>query len=64
MFLYAKVTYGFRLPQEYDEMKKFEADNDMSKFRKTEDTIATRYTQTVEACYPYRSKERANEGGD
>lgn len=61
MFVHAEVTYGFNLPQDYNELMQFEANEDLSKYRKTEDTIATRYMATVNAAYPYKPKERSNE---
>ena len=57
MFVHAEVTYGFNLPQDYNELIQFEANEDLSKYRKTEDTIATRYTVTVNMAYSYKSKE-------
>lgn len=60
MFVYAEVTYGFYLPQDYNELMQFEAHEDVSRYRKTVDTIAARYTVTVDATYPYRPKERSN----
>ena len=59
MFVHAEVTYGFNLPQDYDELMQFEANEDLSRYRKTEDTIATRYTATVNTAYPYKPKERS-----
>jgi len=59
MFVHAEVTYGFNLPQDYNELMQFEANEDLRKYRKTEDTIATRYTTTVDVAYPYKSKERS-----
>ena len=58
MFVHAEITYGFSLPQDYDELKLFEENEDLSRYRKTEDTIATRYTATVDVAYPYKPKER------
>lgn len=60
MFVHVEVTYGFNLPQDYDELKLFEANENLSRYRKTEDTIATRYTATVNATYPYKTKERSD----
>ena len=57
MFVHAEVVYGFNLPQDYDELKRFEAETDTSRMQKTEDTIATRYKVVVDATYPYKSKE-------
>ena len=57
MFVHAEVVYGFYMPQDYDELKQFEAETDTSKMKKKEDTIATRYIVTVNATYPYKSKE-------
>lgn len=45
--------------QDYDEMLQFEANEDLSRYRKTEDTIAIRYTAVVDVTYPYRPKERS-----
>jgi pantothenate synthetase len=59
MFVHAEVTYGFNLPQDYNELMQFEANEDLRKYRKTEDTIATRYTTTVNVAYPYKPKERS-----
>ena len=59
MDVHAEVTYAFYLPKDYDELKLFEANEDLSRYRKTEDTIATRYTATVNAAYPYKPKERS-----
>lgn len=59
MFIHAEVTYGFNLPQDYDELMQFEANEDLTKYRKTVDTIATRYTATVNTAYPYKPKERS-----
>ena len=47
------------LRQDYNELMQFEANEDLSKYRKTEDTIATRYTATVNTAYPYKPKERS-----
>lgn len=44
MWIHTEITYGFYMPQEYDELKRFEAKTDVSKARRTEDTIAVRYT--------------------
>ena len=55
MTVYGEVTYVFYLPQNYDEMKQFEAENDLSIYRRTEDTIAVRYSHKVNATYPYKS---------
>ena len=57
MYIQAKIIYGFRLPQEYNELKQFEAEHDISKMRKSEDTVATRYIYTINTAYPYKSKE-------
>lgn len=43
MTIHFEITYIFYLPKDYEKMKEFEAENDLSKYRKTEDTIATRY---------------------
>lgn len=43
MTIHNETTYIFYLPQDYDEMRQFEAENDLSRAKKTEDTIATRY---------------------
>lgn len=56
MTVYAKVVYVFYMPQDYEEMKRFEAENNTSIYRKTEDTIATRYIYEINATYPYKSK--------
>ena len=56
MFVHSEVTYGFEMPDEYDELKQFEADTDLSKARKTEDTIAVRYTLTADARCKYIGK--------
>ena len=58
MTVYAKVVYLFYMPQDYEEMKRFEAENDTSIYRRTEDTIATRYTYVTNATYPYKSKNK------
>ena len=57
MFVHSEVTYGFNMPDEYDELKQFEADTDLSKARKTEDTIAVRYTWTVDASGKYEGRK-------
>lgn len=59
MHIHAEVTYAFYQPQDYDEMKLFEENVDLSRYRKAEDTIATRYTAIVDATYPYKPKERS-----
>lgn len=61
MFVHAEVVYGFYMPQDYDELNRFEAETDTTKMKKSEDTIATRYTVTVDATYPYKSKEPQKE---
>lgn len=57
MFVHSEITYGFEMPAEYDELKQFEADTDLSKARKTEDTIAVRYTFTVDASGKYEGRK-------
>ena len=59
MYVQVEATYAFYLPKDYDELKLFEANEDLRKYRKTEDTIATRYTTTVNTAYPYKPKERS-----
>ena len=61
MFVRAEITFGFSLPQDYNELMQFEANEDLSKYRKTEDTIATRYTTVVNETYPYKPKERSEQ---
>ena len=56
MTVFGEITYVFYMPQDYDEMKKFEAENDLSIYRRAEDTIAVRYKYKVNATYPYKSK--------
>jgi hypothetical protein len=60
MFVHAEVTYGFNLPQDYDELKLFEANEDLPRYRKTEDTIATRYTVTADVAFPYKQRKGAS----
>lgn len=43
MNIHFEITYIFYLPKDYEKMKEFEAENDLSKYKKTQDTIATRY---------------------
>lgn len=59
MTVHGEITYIFYLPQDYDELMQFEANEDLSRYRKTEDTVATRYTATVNTAYPYKPKERS-----
>ena len=58
MFVHSEVTYGFNMPDEYDELKRFEADTDLTKARKTEDTIAVRYTFTADVRSKYKGKAK------
>lgn len=57
MTVYGEVTYVFYMPQDYDELKLFEAENDLSLYKRKADTIAVRYTYKTNATYPYKSKE-------
>ena len=57
MTVFGEITYVFYMPQDYDELKLFEAENDLSIYKRTEDTIAVRYKYKVNATYPYKSKE-------
>lgn len=59
MYVHVEATYAFYLPKDYDELKLFEANEDLSRYRKTEDTIATRYTTIAGVEYPYKPKERS-----
>ncbi len=59
MYVHVEATYAFYLPKDYDELKLFEANEDLRKYRKTEDTIAIRYTTVVGVEYPYKPKERS-----
>lgn len=43
MWIHTEITYGFYMPKEYDELKRFETNHDVSKAKRTEDTIAVRY---------------------
>ena len=56
MTVYGEVTYVFYMPQDYDEMKQFEAENDLSLYKREIDTIAVRYKYKTNATYPYKSK--------
>lgn len=51
MTAHIEITYIFYLPKDYDELKQFEAENDLSKYKKTEDTIATRYKCVSDISY-------------
>lgn len=57
MTVFAEVTYVFYMPQDYDELKLFEAENDLSLYKRKIDTIAVRYIYETNATYPYKSKE-------
>ena len=57
MFIHTETTYGFHMPDEYEELKRFESDVDVSKARRTEDTIAVRYTFVTTATGEYKRKE-------
>ena len=57
MTVFAEVTYVFYMPQNYDELKLFEAENDLSLYKRKADTIAVRYIYKTNATYPYKSKE-------
>lgn len=57
MTVYGEITYVFYMPQDYVELKQFEAENDLSIYKRTEDTIAVRYNYKTNATYPYKSKE-------
>lgn len=57
MWIHTEITYGFYMPQEYDELKRFEANNDVSKARRTEDTIAVRYKFTNDFVGEYGERE-------
>ena len=57
MTVFGKITYVFYMPQDYDEMKLFEAENDLSLYERKMDTIAVRYIYKTNATYPYESKE-------
>ena len=59
MTVHGEITYIFQMPQDYDELKQFEADADLSKAKRTEDTIAVTYTLVADGTYPYRPKERS-----
>jgi hypothetical protein len=59
MYVHVEATYTFYLPYDYDELKVFEANEDLTNAVKTEDTIATRYTVFANATYPYKPKERS-----
>ncbi len=57
MTVLAEITYVFYMPQDHDEMKLFEAENDLSLCKRKMDTIAVRYIYKTNATYPYKSKE-------
>lgn len=57
MTVLGEITYVFYMPQDYDEMKLFEAENDLSLYKRKMDTIAVRYIYKTTATYPYESKE-------
>lgn len=61
MYVNAEVSYVFSMPQDYEELKLFEANEDVSRMKRTEDTIAVRYRFSTNATYPYRPKERSSE---
>lgn len=44
MWIHTETTFGFNMPDDYDELKLFEKTQPISKARKSEDTIAVRYT--------------------
>lgn len=56
MWIHTEITYGFYMPNEYDELKRFEATNDVSKAKRTEDTIAVRYRFTNDFVGEYGGK--------
>ena len=43
MWIHTEITYGFYMPDDYEELKRFEADADISKATRVEDSIAVRY---------------------
>ena len=57
MTVLGKITYVFYMPQDHDEMMLFEAENDLSLYKRKMDTIAVRYIYKTTATYPYKSKE-------
>ena len=44
MYIHSKVTYGFYIPEDAEELKKFEAETNLKHAKKEEDDIAVRYT--------------------
>lgn len=51
MMIHSEITYIFYMPQDYAELKSFEANNDLSKAKKIEDTIATRYKLVTDCSW-------------
>ena len=57
MTVLGEITFVFYMPQDYNEMKLFEAENDLSLYKRKMDTTAVRYIFKTSATYPYKSKE-------
>lgn len=58
MWIHTEITYGFYMPDDYEELKRFEADADISKARRVEDSIAVRYKFTNDYVGEYKPTKK------
>lgn len=61
MWIHTEITYGFYMPDEYEELKRFEANADTSQARRSEDSIAVRYKYKYDYVGEYRPKGEDND---